>query len=81
MLIDKIHCTAFKDGDDRSIILNIVENMLPMDVELEKICEELRAHIEYLKRQNDSMKGEIKALTFAVRCGGISGNEVTYESD
>lgn len=81
MLIEKIHDTAFKDGDDRSIVLNIVEHMPTMDVELEKMCEELKAHIEYLRRQNDSMKGEIKALTFAVRCGGVSGNEVTYESD
>lgn len=49
--------------------------------ELKKKCEELKAHIEYLRRQNDSMKGEMKALIFAVRCCGVSGNEVQYESD
>ena len=49
--------------------------------ELKLLCEELKAHIEYLRKQNDSMKGEIKALVFAVRCGGVSGNEVKYETD
>lgn len=47
--------------------------------EIEADARELRAHIEYLSRQNDSMKGEIKALAFAVRCGGVSGSEVEYE--
>ncbi len=47
----------------------------------EKMIEELKAHVEYLRRQNDSMKGEIKALAFAVRCNGISGNEVLYAAD
>ena len=49
--------------------------------ETEKMIEELKAHVEYLKRHNDSMKGEIKALAFAVRCNGISGNEVLYATD
>lgn len=81
-LIKKLHETAFKDGDDRSIILNIIEKMpIKDEIETEKMCEELKAHIEYLRRQNDSMKGEIKALAFAVRCGGVSGDEVAYETD
>ena len=81
-LIEKLHGTAFKDGDDRSIVLNIIDNMPIKDnIEMEKMCEELRAHIEYLNRQNNTMKGEIKALTFAVRCNGMSGNEVRYEAD
>ena len=50
-------------------------------VEMGKMCEKLKAHIEYLRRQNDSMKGEIKAFKFAIRCGGVSGNEVRYEID
>ena len=50
-------------------------------IEKEKMCEELREHIEFLGRQNDRMRGEIKALKFAVRCNGISGNEVRYETD
>ena len=81
-LIEKLNGTAFKDGDDRSIVLNIIDKMPIKDnIEMEKMCEELKAHIECLRRQNDSMKGEIKALIFAVRCCGVSGNEVRYESD
>lgn len=81
-LIEKLHGTAFKDGDDRSIALSVIDKMPIKDnIEMEKICEELRANIEYFNRQNNAMKGEIKALAFAVRCNGVSGNEVQYESD
>lgn len=81
-LIEKLHGTAFRDGDDRSIVLSVIDKMPIKDnIEMEKMCEELKAHIEYLRRQNDSMKGEIKALAFAVRCNGVSGNEVQYETD
>lgn len=40
---------------------------------------ELKAHIEYLSRQVERMKGEIKALAYSVRCNGASGNEVPYD--
>ena len=81
-LIEKLHGTAFKDGDDRSIVLNIIDKMPIKDnIEMEKRCEKLRAHIEYLNRQNNTMKGEIKALAFVIRCNGMSGNEVRYETD
>lgn len=40
--------------------------------------EELKSHIEYMSRQAEEMRGEIKALSFAVRCNGVSGNEVAY---
>ena len=40
--------------------------------------DELKAHIEYLSRQVEFMKGEIKALAYSVRCNGVSGNDVTY---
>lgn len=81
-LIEKLHGTAFKDGDDRSIALSVIDKMPIKDnIEMEKICEELRANIEYFNRQNNAMKGEIKALAFAVRCNGVSGNEVQYESN
>lgn len=78
-LIEVLHNTAFRDGDDRAIVLSVIEQVAAKNLEYEKEREELRAHIEYLSRQNDSMKGEIKALAFAVRCNGISGNEVQYE--
>ena len=69
--------------DSRELIADMVNNApTVMDVlvstEAKKVCEELKAHIEYLNRQNEKMKGEIKALVFAVRCGGVSGNEVQY---
>ena len=69
--------------DSRESIADMVKSAPTVTrvVETEKMCEELKAHIEYLRRQNDSMKGEIKALVFAVRCGGVSGNEVKYETD
>lgn len=47
--------------------------------ELKVENEELKAHIEYLSRQAERMKGEIKALAYSVRCNGVSGNEVHYE--
>lgn len=49
--------------------------------EMKARCEELKAHIEYLREKNATMKGEMKALAFAVRCNGVSGNEVRYETD
>jgi len=69
--------------DSRELIADMVKNAptVTSNIEMEKMYEELKAHIEYLSRQNDSMKGEIKALKFAVRCNGVSGNEVRYETD
>lgn len=78
-LIGVLHNTTFRDGDDRAIVLNVIEQVAAKNPEYEKEREELLAHIEYLNRQNNGMKGEIKALAFAVRCNGISGNEVQYE--
>lgn len=69
--------------DSRELIAKMIEDAptVKQEKDLNLMCEELKAHIEYLRRQNDSMKVEIKALAFAVRCNGISGNEVTYETD
>ena len=69
--------------DSRELIAKMVEDA-PTCFEknnTEKMIEELKAHVEFLRRQNDIMKGEIKALAFAVRCNGISGNEVLYATD
>lgn len=78
-LIEALHNTAFRDGDDRAIALSTIEQVAAKNPEYEKEREELRANIEYLRRQNDSMKGEIMALAFVVRCNGVSGSEVEYE--
>ena len=44
--------------------------------ELKKENEECKACINYLREQNESLRGEIKGLRFAVRCNGVSGSEV-----
>ena len=43
------------------------------------LCKESEAYVTYLERQVARMKGEIKALTFAMRCNGVNGDEVIYE--
>ena len=78
-LIEALHSTAFRDGDDRAIVLSVIEQEAAKNPEYEKEREELRAHIEYLRRENEGLKGEVKAMAFAVRCNGVSGNEVKYE--
>lgn len=69
--------------DSRELIADMVKNAptVESDKELLKMCEELKAHANYLSRENARMEGQIKALAFAVRCNGVSGNEVRYESD
>ncbi len=44
--------------------------------ELKKESEECKAHINYLREQNENLRGEIKGLRFALRCNGVSGSEV-----
>ena len=81
---DKLLEHVYTDKPDSyELIAGMVKNTptATSAIEMEKVCEELRAHIEYLSRQNNMMKGEIKALAFAVRCSGVSGNEVRYETD
>ena len=51
------------------------------DEEMEKKCYELKCHVEYLAKENARLRGQITALAFAVRCNGVSGNEVQYEVD
>lgn len=43
---------------------------------LKKANAEFKSQIEYLTRENERLKGEIKGLRFAIRCNGVSGNEV-----
>lgn len=55
------------------------EQRTPCRENLKRQNDDLKAHIEYLSRQVERMKGEIKALAYSVRCNGVSGNEVPYE--
>lgn len=66
--------------DSRELIAEMVKNV-PTIEDFDVMREELKAAIEYYRRENDRLKGEIKALAFAVRCNGVSGNEVSYEDD
>ena len=73
--------------DSRELIAEMIKNT-PTVIEIEKEQEELKMRIEYIKdinralqKRNDRLKGEVKALAFAVRCNGVSGNEVCYETD
>lgn len=45
-------------------------------ISLKKQIEELKANIEYLNENKAMMQGEINGLRFAIRCNGVSGNEV-----
>ena len=44
--------------------------------ELKREIEEYKAQINYARSQNESLRGEIKGLRFALRCNGVSGGEV-----
>lgn len=48
------------------------EGMLAREV------KELKGYTEHLERENSNLKGQIKALSYALRVNGISGNEVHY---
>lgn len=50
-----------------------VENHI---LELEMQNKELKARIDYMKEDKAMMQGEINGLRFAIRCNGVSGNEV-----
>lgn len=70
--------------DSRELIADMVQRTPTIRIEqteTEKMCEEYRAAIEHYRRKNDQLSGQIKALAFAVRCNGVSGNEVRYETD
>lgn len=66
--------------DSKELIAEMVKNV-PTIEDFDVMREELKAAIEHYRRENDRLKGEIKALAFAVRCNGVSGNEVSYEDD
>lgn len=69
--------------DSREAIAEMVEDAPTIEdtCELEKENEELKLHIAVLNNKISYLKGQIKALAFAVRCDGVSGSEVNYETD
>ena len=47
--------------------------------ELEQVrlqMKEMQANIDYLKCQNERLRGENDGLRFALRCNGVSGGDV-----
>lgn len=69
--------------DSRELIMKMIEDAPTVeDIKILKMQNsELRCDKEYLNNLVTNLRGQIKALAFAVRCGGISGNEVQYETD
>ena len=69
--------------DSRELIAEMVKNAptAHSGEDYRLMCEELRAINGKFQDENNRLKGEIKALAFAVRCNGISGNDVRYEDD
>lgn len=45
---------------------------------LAREVKELQEYSHHLERENENLKGQIKALSYAVRVNGVSGNEVNY---
>ena len=67
-----------------TIALDMQGESTTIDIDREELKREnnnLKADIDYLSRQVECMKGEIKALAYCVRCNGVSGNEVSYWND
>ena len=53
-----------------------------IDIDRESLKMEnnrLKGDIDYLSRQVERMKGEIKALAYCVRCNGASGKNIPYD--
>lgn len=44
--------------------------------ELERMHEELEAHLDFIRKRNARLEGIIEALEFAIRCDGVSGADV-----
>ena len=65
--------------DSRELIERMVKNAPTIEIDVEK-RRELQCCIDYLQHENERLKGEIKALVFAIRCNGVAGNEVNYEN-
>ena len=63
----------------RKMIMEPAETQAELDAVKE--LEAIKAHVSYLTERNNALIAQVKALAFAVRCGGISGKDVCYEID
>lgn len=81
---DELMKYVYRDKlDNRELIAEMVKNAPEARIvdELKAKCQDQADQIEYLNRKNSNLEGQIKALIFAVKCNGVSGNEVKYETD
>ena len=65
-----------------AIALDMQDQSTATDIDREDLKREnnnLKADIDYLSRQVECMKGEIKALAHSIRCNSVSGKDVPYE--
>ena len=69
--------------DSRESVYNLIGSAQTVTSyeELERNYNKLKANFDYLRDQNNMLKGEVKALIFAVRCNGVSGAESKYYGD
>ena len=63
--------------DSREAIMEMIKNA-PTAIDT-KAFERLEHGLECYRHKCERLKGQVHALAFALRCNGVSGNEVTYE--
>ena len=63
--------------DSREAIMEMIKNT-PTAIDT-KAFERLEHGLECYRHKCERLKGQVHALAFALRCNGVSGNEVTYE--
>lgn len=74
-LLEQVHSHGF---DPSGLIAETIRRAPTVETHAMR-CRELEAHIAELEGWVAQMRGEIKALAFAVRVNGVSGDEVAYE--
>ena len=75
-----VEAESYKTGWNDAIDAIIADApVVDTQADFKLLCEELKAHVDYLNKKNMNLEGQIKALAFAVRCNGVGGNEVSYE--
>lgn len=69
--------------DSRESVYNLIKSAHTVKAyeELEQKYNALKVKADYLRDQNNTLRGEVKALIFAVRCNGVSGAEAKYYGD
>jgi len=63
--------------DSREAIMEMIKNT-PTAISTKEI-DRLEHGLEHYRHECERLKGQVHALAFALRCNGVSGNEVTYE--